>query len=49
MTAVNVGNKYLDKINNKLLIYALDNSNELFLKNAFKDPDPIFTPDTLNK
>jgi hypothetical protein len=49
MTAVQVGNKYIDKINNKLLIYALDNANEEFLKNAFKDPNPIFTPDTLNK
>jgi hypothetical protein len=49
MTAVQVGNKYIDKINNNLLIYSLDNANEEFLKNAFKDPNPIFTPDTLNK
>ena len=30
------------------MIYSLDNANEEFLKNAFKDPNPIFTPDTLN-
>lgn len=32
---------------NDLLIYAVDNSNEYFLKQAFREPEPLFTEDIL--
>lgn len=33
----------------ELLLFAVDNSNEYFLKYAFRDPDPIFPEEMLIK
>lgn len=48
--AAEVGNEYgfEEKDKRPLLLFAIRNENETFLKNAFSADDPFFTPFMLN-